>query len=361
MTEKLEKPFLTTIPFPVADDKDLSPNIKIFYGCIVGLSVKYGYCWASDRQLAEMMDTTERSIHNYLSRLEKKGYIKRITVNKPHKEQKDFYWKRERKIYVNGGFSNKSYDTENLCSIGTENNCTAIGTENNCSKKEEISKEITKKENIQRKTEPPNPQGGVSYSLPEKEKKDRSAKLAISEEAKELVDYTQQKVKSSNANAISLKPDQLSKERKAAQSLLMDLEKEHPSPNTSGAPPSLRDKLELAKRVVDASFDDDFWKNKITGVRYLKLKWGTLSAIVSQTRKSSLEERNRNESAEFTRRNPELYARGIISPGAASFDIRGKENSFRSVSYDDKNFWKKVEDFLKLNGYSFLKLENSQN
>lgn len=221
--------------------------------------------------------------------------------------------------------------------------------------------EITKKENIQRKTEPPNPQGGVSYSLPEKEKKDRSAKLAISEEAKELVDYIQKKVKSSNANAISLTPDQLSRDRKAAQSLLMDLEKEHPSPQTSGAPPSLRDKLELAKRVVDASFDDDFWKNKITGVRYLKLKWGTLSAIVSQTRKSSLEERNRNESAEFTRRNPELYARGIISPGAASFDIRGKENSFRSVSYGDKNFWKKVEDFLKLNGYSFLKLENSQN
>jgi len=358
MTEKLEKPFLTTIPFQVADDKDLSPNIKIFYGCIVGLSVKYGYCWASDRQLAEMMDTTERSIHNYLTRLEKKGYIKRITVNKPHKEQKDFYWKRERKIYVNGGFSNKSYDTENSCSIGTENICTAIGTENICSKKEEIYKDKTEKINKESQ-DPPTPKGGVSsLSSFEEKKQDRSAKLAISEEAKELVDYIQKKVKSSNANAISLTPDQLSKDRKAAQSLLTKLEKDNPSPQNSAGPPSLREKLELSKKVIDAAFDDDFWKFKPLSAHYLKIKWQSLSALLLKSNKTdsfqSLKEKNRKEAYEFASRNSILQIPGKINAARESFDITNhKNNFFMSFPYEDVKFWEKVKDCLVLNGYSF--------
>lgn len=154
--------------------------------------------------------------------------------------------------------------------------------ENPHCKEEVYSKNKHKEEKEREKKEskqPPNPQGGVSSS-PEKEKKDRSAKLAISEEAKELVDYIQQKVKASNANAISMTADKLSKDRKAADQLLKELEKERPSTQTSGAPPSLRQKLDLVKRVVDIASDHDIWKFSVTDAISLKKKWGKLSLLL---------------------------------------------------------------------------------
>jgi len=223
--------------------------------------------------------------------------------------------------------------------------------------KETLTKEIaTKKENKQRKQQPPNPQGGVSsFSSSEIEKQDRSAKLAISEEAKELVDYIQQKVKSSNANAISMNADKLSKDRKAADQLLKELEKEHPSPQTSGAPPSLRDKLELAKKVVDASFEDNFWGKKVTGASYLRLKWGQLSVLTSKTSKTATKEKNRKEAYEFAAANKILQIPGKINASLESFDITNHRNNFfRSFSYDDSDFWEKVKDCLRLNKYDFL-------
>jgi len=139
------------------------------------------------------------------------------------------------------------------------------------------SKETLTKETIKEKVnqkDPPTPKGGDLNSLSLKEKKESSAKQAISEEAKELVTYVQEKVHSSNANAISLNSNQLTRERKAAQSLLIAL-----TPRSSAASPSLTEAFAIAKQVVDRTMDDDFWKDKLINVAYLKKKWNQLSNL----------------------------------------------------------------------------------
>lgn len=139
--------------------------------------------------------------------------------------------------------------------------------------KETITKEIII-EKVNQKEDPPTPKGGDPNSFSLEGSKESSAKQAISEEAKELVSYVQEKVQRSNANAISLTTNQLTRERKAAQSLLIAL-----TPHNSAPPPSLKKALATAKEVVDRTFTDNFWKNKLTSVGYLKNKWNQLSNL----------------------------------------------------------------------------------
>ena len=75
------------------------------FGCLVGLAKKEGFCWASNEQLANMFGVKERIVSQWLSALENKGFISREIENTPHKENKHFFWKTERKIFVNDAFS----------------------------------------------------------------------------------------------------------------------------------------------------------------------------------------------------------------------------------------------------------------
>ena len=101
----LELPFLAVIPHAVLADQDLQPNAKLFYGCLVGLAKKEGYCWASNEQLAEMFGVKPRIVARWLEHLGKKGFISREVQNTPHLDQKKFFWKTERKIFVHDAFS----------------------------------------------------------------------------------------------------------------------------------------------------------------------------------------------------------------------------------------------------------------
>lgn len=109
MTEtKLDLPYLAVIPYNILIDNDLNPAAKIFYGCLVGLSKKEGYCYASDEQLAEQHSVDVRTIKRWLKSLEEKGFISRHTKNVPYKtDEGKLIWRKKRKIYTGSGFSRK--------------------------------------------------------------------------------------------------------------------------------------------------------------------------------------------------------------------------------------------------------------
>lgn len=109
----LEMPYMAVIPFAVLSDEDLSPAAKIFFGCLAGLAKREGYCYADNDQLAEMQKVDRRQISRWLLQLERKGFVRRETVNRPYRDDEErFLWRKERKIYVSDGFSNNSTDKD---------------------------------------------------------------------------------------------------------------------------------------------------------------------------------------------------------------------------------------------------------
>lgn len=103
---KLEYPFISTIPYALRKCK-MPPSAQLYYGSIVGLAQKEGYCFATDAQLADLHAVDERTIKRWNDILEKNKFIYRQTYNVKLVDQNDvtkFRWKRKRKIWVNGAF-----------------------------------------------------------------------------------------------------------------------------------------------------------------------------------------------------------------------------------------------------------------
>ena len=88
------------VPDVVAHDKDLLPLDKLLLGLIYSLTKQNGYCWASNKYLAEYLCQSASYISKSLKRLEDKGYINREIDNR--KMNKD-----RRKVYVDIEYINK--------------------------------------------------------------------------------------------------------------------------------------------------------------------------------------------------------------------------------------------------------------
>ena len=70
MYEKYSK-----IPLSIKNDTKLSSNAKLLYGDIQLLCYKNGYCFATNKYLAENLNVTTRTIIRLLSELERENYI----------------------------------------------------------------------------------------------------------------------------------------------------------------------------------------------------------------------------------------------------------------------------------------------
>lgn len=91
------------IPTVLVEDKNLSDRQFRLMIHLIGLARKEGYCWASDKYLAEKMKISISQIKREIQTLEKNEYIIRKTVRKGMKS--------ERSIYVTPAFSKKSYES----------------------------------------------------------------------------------------------------------------------------------------------------------------------------------------------------------------------------------------------------------
>ena len=59
---------------------DINPNAKLLYGEITALANKEGYCWASNQYFAKLYGVHEDTISNWVSILNKEGFII-VTIN----------------------------------------------------------------------------------------------------------------------------------------------------------------------------------------------------------------------------------------------------------------------------------------
>src|SRR6202021_818424 len=108
MNQDLQLPYVALVPFKVLCDKNISDASKIHFGILSGLARSYGYCWATDEQLAQMHGVSIKNIERWNKELSDAGHIIRDTENIcTKKDGGGHLWVRKRKIYTNEGFSNK--------------------------------------------------------------------------------------------------------------------------------------------------------------------------------------------------------------------------------------------------------------
>ena len=72
----MENPsYYSILTADVRYDSDLKANEKLLYSEITALADRYGYCWASNQYFADLYSVSARSIRDWISHLNKKGYI----------------------------------------------------------------------------------------------------------------------------------------------------------------------------------------------------------------------------------------------------------------------------------------------
>jgi hypothetical protein len=84
------------IPAQVIEDPELDHPDIVFYAILSGLAERDGYCFASNKHLAQRMRRGTEQIEKYLKKLETLGYIRRETI------KNGLQW--DRKIFINHEF-----------------------------------------------------------------------------------------------------------------------------------------------------------------------------------------------------------------------------------------------------------------
>lgn len=67
--------YYAIIPAKVRYDTELPPNAKLLYGEITSLSIKDGYCWASNAYFAKLYNVNSSTISSWIAKLADKQYI----------------------------------------------------------------------------------------------------------------------------------------------------------------------------------------------------------------------------------------------------------------------------------------------
>ena len=63
------------VPMVVLTDIDLSSTAKLLMGLITTLSMKDGYCYASNRYLSNLLKVSKRTISSSITALRRKKYV----------------------------------------------------------------------------------------------------------------------------------------------------------------------------------------------------------------------------------------------------------------------------------------------
>ena len=63
------------VPMVVVLDEDLSSTTKLLMGLITTLSMKDGYCYASNRYLSNLLKISKRTISSSITALRRKKYV----------------------------------------------------------------------------------------------------------------------------------------------------------------------------------------------------------------------------------------------------------------------------------------------
>ncbi len=139
MDELVQRNYYAVLPANVRYDKNITPNAKLLYAEITALCNDKGYCWAGNAYFAELYGVTKTSISNWISSLQKNGYI---DVQLIYKENSKEIQSRHISIANNIPIQNNLYTyTKNIVG-GIQNNFTDNNKIVNIKKEEIISKDI---------------------------------------------------------------------------------------------------------------------------------------------------------------------------------------------------------------------------
>ena len=75
----MDYPFLT-IPMAIIEDERLNNAQMILYGFLFSLVQKEGYCWATNKYLADKLNITPSTVARHLGALEECGHIRREVI-----------------------------------------------------------------------------------------------------------------------------------------------------------------------------------------------------------------------------------------------------------------------------------------
>ena len=85
----------SVIPATILYNKELKANEKLLYAMITSLACKEGYCFASNKYLAEKLDVNPKTISSWISDLRDKNFIIIELIRNKNKQI------IQRKIYIN--------------------------------------------------------------------------------------------------------------------------------------------------------------------------------------------------------------------------------------------------------------------
>ena len=94
MAESFGPSYFCIITGPLLDNRTLSANAKLLYASITSLTDSTGYCWASNKYLAERFGWGERTVSRLIAQLQAEGYIHAIMALNDKTNQ------MERRIYI---------------------------------------------------------------------------------------------------------------------------------------------------------------------------------------------------------------------------------------------------------------------
>ena len=87
--------YYSIIPATVLYNKELKANEKLLYAIITSLACKEGYCFATNKYLAEKLDVNPKTISSWISNLRDRNFI---IVEVVRNENKQII---QRKIHIN--------------------------------------------------------------------------------------------------------------------------------------------------------------------------------------------------------------------------------------------------------------------
>ena len=89
--------YFAIITAPVLDNRELADSAKILYGRITSLADRNGFCWASNKYLAEVSGCGERTVTRLLAQLQEFGFVQIEMVMSEQKKN------MERRIFIGIG------------------------------------------------------------------------------------------------------------------------------------------------------------------------------------------------------------------------------------------------------------------
>ncbi len=124
--KEIKQSFYNVVTSDVLDDKRLELGEIVLFVRISGLTVKNGFCYASDEFFAKKLQKSIRTVQRWLARLEDFGYIQRVPQYYPNsKKIKCRYINISRPL-----FSGDTHDTTNG-DTGGDTSGDTHGVENN--------------------------------------------------------------------------------------------------------------------------------------------------------------------------------------------------------------------------------------